>query len=729
MATSGVVEKTIYHGLTLRFEWRVSSQTVYGNTSIVNWDLILRSDSNSTLYSSTKKNCKVVLDGYETNESVDVNISGGQTKTLTSGFEVLHHSLNGEKTFSYSFQVDFGGTIGLIKASANATLPTIVRQATITSAWSFDDSGTYDNPSFGFSNPAGDEVNKLECCISVDGKTATIPYREIQKNRTSYTFILTEAEVNTLRNSFPTTDTGTIYYLLKTTINGDTYISSMAKKFNIINAEPLLNPTVKDTGSVSTALTGNNTKMIKGFNSISASVGAVAQKGATIKSQKITNGGSVINAASGKFEHTDNNIFNFTVTDSRGLTATKTITLDCINYIQLTCNFKNISFPTTDSITFTVKGNYYNGSFGAKNNSLTVKYRYKVVGGTYSSLISMTPTINGNTYTASATITGLDYNNNYVVQVQYDDECGGVRYTEEKTVSCTPVFDWSKTDFNVNVPINFNGAGNVLRRNENSGGIILSTADSSATQGIYLRPKGSNSTENQLVLNPEGKLTIKGALNAPSATLTGALNAKSATLSNNLTAANATLSGAVNAASGTITTLTANNATINEDLTVTNDIECGSIIGEGALFTGGLFGTIVSGAINGFYLGSWDCLWSGAYYMNASQTIDLSETPVSSFPHGIVLIFSRYDASTNTAQDSGFNCFFVPKAVVSSGWYPDCSFAFNMFTSNFGIACCKKIYISDTQIKGNADNSATGTGASGIKYDNRGYVLREVIGV
>lgn len=728
MAVSGIVEKKIYSGIYLKFEWVLSSQTIYGNSSIINWDLKIEAAETSTLSASVLKNCKVVFDGNETSAQVDVNISGGETKTVLSGFEVANHSLNGEKSCAFSFEIDFGGNIGVIKASHNAVLPTIVRQATITSAWSFDDSGNYKNPAFWFSNPAGEEVDKLECCISTDGTTATIPYREISKDRTSYTFILTEAELNTLRNSFPSTDSGGVYYLLKTTINGDTYVSSLLKNFNILDAEPLLNPTVIDTGSVSKVLTGDTSVMILDYNMMQVAFNASAQKGASITSKKVTCGGDTL-TDDGTFRYASSNVFIFSVTDSRGKTTTKTITVNAIDYIKLTCNFKSVTFPTTSSITFNVKGNYYNGSFGAKSNSLTVKYRYKETGGTYSSFISMTPNINGNTYTASATLNDLDYSKNYVIQVQYDDECGGARLTEEKTVSCTPVFDWSKSDFNFNVPINFNGIGNVLRRNVNSGGIILSTADANSTQGIYLRPKGTSNTENQLILNPEGKLTVNGALNAQSATLSGALKADKAILTNDLTAVNATLSGAVNAASGTITTLTANNATINEDLTVTEVTKTNGLMAEVSLLTDNICGTISCGSINGYYFGSQECLWSGAYYMNDAQTIDLSETPLSAQPHGIILLFSRYDASTNTAQDSGFNCFFVPKIAVSDGWYSDCSFAFNMFTSQFNIACCKKLYITDTEIRGSADNSNAGTGTSGIKYDNKGYVLREVIGV
>ena len=107
-----------------------------------------------------------------------------------------------------------------------------------------------------------------------------------------------------------------------------------------------------------------------------------------------------------------------------------------------------------------------------------------------------------------------------------------------------------------------------------------------------------------------------------------------------------------------------------------------------------------------------------------TQTINLSEL-VSEQPNGIVLIFSRY--YSNAAQDDNFNSFFVPKVLVATKGGLGSSFL--MATSNFGVVCQKYLYISNGKIVGNANNSLTGTGTSGIVYANNGYVLRYVIGV
>jgi uncharacterized repeat protein (TIGR02543 family) len=117
-------------------------------------------------------------------------------------------------------------------------------------------------------------------------------------------------------------------------------------------------------------------------------------------------------------------------------------------------------------------------------------------------------------------------------------------------------------------------------------------------------------------------------------------------------------------------------------------------------------------------------LWTGEWYMSAGQTANLKQA-VSEQPNGIVLVFSKY--SDGAAVNNNFNHFFVPKRFVENN--PGVGSGFTMMDTNFGQICHKYLYINDTSIAGHDGNKATGTGASGIKYDNAKYVLRMVIGV
>lgn len=116
-------------------------------------------------------------------------------------------------------------------------------------------------------------------------------------------------------------------------------------------------------------------------------------------------------------------------------------------------------------------------------------------------------------------------------------------------------------------------------------------------------------------------------------------------------------------------------------------------------------------------------LWTGGYYMNASQKITLSE-PVSSQKHGIVLVWSGY--SDSTVHDWNWQFQFVPKWFtkyigVGDGFY----FIGRCGNLNSTKLSSKYVYLSsDTTITGHASNTASGT-----NFDNSLLVLRAVIGV
>lgn len=124
-------------------------------------------------------------------------------------------------------------------------------------------------------------------------------------------------------------------------------------------------------------------------------------------------------------------------------------------------------------------------------------------------------------------------------------------------------------------------------------------------------------------------------------------------------------------------------------------------------------------------LGQQSVLWEGGSFMNGSQSVDLSSSPISQQPNGIVLLFSTYES--NASQNYNWHSFFIPKTFVTK--QSGNGVLFPMFTRNFGSVGNKYLYISDTKITGHADNTATGTGSSGIKYANNAWVLRYVIGI
>ena len=397
-------------------------------------------------------------------DSPAISTNGGETfilATINSG--TIAHNADGSKNITISAQFRFNASLsgvsyGVQTASKTVALDSIPRAAEITAAPNFTDE---DNPTITYSNPAGNVVTTLQACISLTGAAADIVYRDIPKTGTSYTFTLTDAERNVLRNATTTANSRTVYFYIMSIIGGVTYRKRLEKTLSIVNAAPTLSPTVKDVGSVSITLTGDaNNKVIKGYNSMSVSAGATAQKGATIKSYKISCGGKSISTASGTLGNVESGTFTFAVTDSRGNTVTKTLNKTLINYVKPTCNL-SVSAPTADgALTLTISGNYFNGTFGAVTNALTVQYRTKENSGSYGSWKTATATISGNTYRATVNLTGLNYRSSYTIEARtgdkiYNGSTEAYILSPTKVVKTMPVFDWSADDFNFNVPVNF----------------------------------------------------------------------------------------------------------------------------------------------------------------------------------------------------------------------------------------------------------------------------------
>lgn len=454
---SGTITFTANGKLQAKIDWSSVSNGTTANTSTVTTKLYgRRTDSYATSGSSWSGKVKVGSNTQHTFSGMgsswankDVSSSWVLFKTYT---DTVKHNDDGSCSVNISGSLTGPNETSLegITSSGNktVTLDKIPRLATVTGAPNFNDE---ENPTITYSNPAGDAVEKLEVCIaSEDAKTIYVPYRDISKTGTSYTFNLTTAERNALRNATPNSNTLTVKFYIATTIAGTIYYSSIAKTLTIVNNKPTLKPVVKDVGTASTVLTGDENKIIKGANYISVSSGGAALKGATIKSQKITCGEEVINAASGSFTNVETAAFTFTITDSRGNTTTQTVNKTLINYIKLTCNM-NASISISGEIDLKLAGNYFNNTFGAVANTLTAEYRYKELNGSYGAWTAATATLNGNKYTSNVKITGLDYRKTYIVQSRVIDKIHVIQ-TAEKRLKAIPVFDWGENDFKFNVP-------------------------------------------------------------------------------------------------------------------------------------------------------------------------------------------------------------------------------------------------------------------------------------
>lgn len=413
---------------------------------------------------------------------------GSSTVTLKSGTQTVTHDSDGSKTISLSFSVTDGAgkTFTCGNASANGTmmLTTLSRGATLLTAPNFSNE---DNPTITYSNPSGNSVTSLQACISLAGGTDNIELRDVPKTGTSYTFYLTEAERNVLINATTSSNSRTVYFYLVTVVDGEEYRDKLQRTFTVASGvSPIISTSVVDTNSFTVGLTGNNSTLIRYHSTARAIMTAVAQSGATIDSDQcvIRNGSNHEYGTVAEFTNVDSNVFSFSAVDSRGNVGTSTYEAVMVNYIKPTCNIASNKPDASGNMTVMCSGNYFNGSFGYQYNTITVQYRYKLYGSTsWQGWFNMSVSTSGNSYTATASLSGLDYLQTYTFETRIIDQLNTVT-SSESAVKSLPVFHWGKNDFVFEVPVTFN----------------------SGVEGIKIGDENGN-------LNITGNLRLKGAGN------------------------------------------------------------------------------------------------------------------------------------------------------------------------------------------------------------------------
>ena len=112
------------------------------------------------------------------------------------------------------------------------------------------------------------------------------------------------------------------------------------------------------------------------------------------------------------------------------------------------------------------------------------------------------------------------------------------------------------------------------------------------------------------------------------------------------------------------------------------------------------------------------------WYMDGAKTV-LLEEKISDQLNGIILVWSFYNGG---AKNWGWNFTVVPKLFVTDNPELGGMSTFMAENATLGNVGAKYIYVQDDRIMGHDNNSASGTGPSGIKYNNNKFVLRWVYG-
>ena len=311
------------------------------------------------------------------------------TLELARGSAGIEHNADGTKSITVEFNIDMASadySPGALSGTGNMDLTPIQREATIVAVPDFTDE---QNPVITYSSPAGNSVDSLQISIARTPLFAGVDtaYRDVPKTGTSYTFVLTDEERETLRKNV-TNQARRIMAVIKTVIADVEYIKTFPVTLTIVNANPVFSAdqiTYKDTSSAAD-ITYDNQLIVQNKSSLEVTFSAATGlKYATISKYELTINGvtkEVTESGSvdfGKVNSSRDVDLTLTVIDSRGYTTTVTKTITMLSYSAPTMavtlerlnNYEDETYLTVDASVA-----YING-----RNSTRVEYGYKQNGG------------------------------------------------------------------------------------------------------------------------------------------------------------------------------------------------------------------------------------------------------------------------------------------------------------------------------------------------------------
>lgn len=396
----------------------------------LNWQDPATNKSNITLHHYAQSTSSIVgahnLNGNAVSQ-LKVNGSNVINRTQNMDFrncklvdlgtwtDEVEHNSEGKLTLSLSGLFDMKGSSSSVTGgSVNATwtLPTIARKSSVSAT----------NATIGGTSTI--TINKQSSSF-----THTLTYSFGSLSGTIATKTSASSVNFTVPTSFyaqiPNSKNGTCT-ITCTTFSGDTNVGSTTTTFtascNEAACKPHVSATVVDTNSNTTTLTGDSSKLVRYKSTARVTISATAKNSASITSRSIE-GTSVSSYLD--IPNISKNSFSVSATDSRGYSTTITKTATMINYVQLTCNasFKRAN-QTSSVVNLTYSGNYFNGSFGATSNTLTMSWKYREKGSsTWISGGALNPTKSGNMYSGSIQCgTNFDYEKSYEFQIDFADK-------------------------------------------------------------------------------------------------------------------------------------------------------------------------------------------------------------------------------------------------------------------------------------------------------------------
>lgn len=430
-----------YFFLDLYYDLLSQNQTA--NTSSVRYYAYVGSTGG---YSGSGSSSAVSINGTVVGHFSSI---GRGSNTLIGTLDVtINHDTNGNGTASYSASANTNWTLGSASLSGSFTLPRIARADNITSPMVYTIGATHTiritQNSTSFTHTVRYTFGSLKGTIASNVKD-------------SCTWFVPTTFYNEFTSG--SSKTGTLYC---DTYSGSTLLGTTSITATFIPNSTTAKPTVSfnyTSDSLSQTLTGNTKGIIGGRSSINYTITGTPKHNATIAKYYLSNSSTNLPEVSktGTLNNVSGNKYYTRVQDSRGLNSdTLTVTLSpYVSYVQLaitSCTFEREN-DLSNSIYLTLKGNYFNGNFGATDNELSVKLFYRKQGeSSWGSAIDITSyaTISGNTFSITNQLIGsnFSYEDSYEFRVVAQDKVitDESVYSDRTVTEGIALFDIGKND-------------------------------------------------------------------------------------------------------------------------------------------------------------------------------------------------------------------------------------------------------------------------------------------
>lgn len=419
--TSTIVNNNL---LTCTYSLTVTqgTQSVENNTTTINYSYYVLFDTNGVYFTGTTRpnagTIKVVING-STVATKTVPLTNGITDgtyiiSKTSGTISVPHNADGTKTVSYSISMSQGtdqNNYNYVWRASSKTgslpLTTIARQSSISSIIG---SALGSAVTVAISRNSDSYTHKVEYDFAGSG------YTTASSNATtscSFTPALS------LASNIPNATSGTLTVRV-TTFSGTKKIGSAVTKTQTLSLPASAVPTLT---SITAAIGADNTSgklgiYVKGYSTCKLTInGASGIYGSTIKSYSITGGG--FSGSSSTYTTATLNTagtitFTGTITDSRGRTASKTVSITVYDYSAPSLTITAVRCdsegnPTSSGTYVKIVPKYTYASVNNQNSvNGTVVDNASIMSKALSTsetaiLLNTYPTTSGYTFTASLT--------------------------------------------------------------------------------------------------------------------------------------------------------------------------------------------------------------------------------------------------------------------------------------------------------------------------------------